>query len=264
MTDLVEKLHVLSLGAGVQSTTMALMAAHGEITPMPDCAIFADTRAEKRRTYEHLTWLANELPFPVHWVTISDLADDLIKGTNSTGQKFSPVPWFTINSDGTQGMGRRQCTREYKLIAIRRKISEMVGTRKKPGAVSQWIGLDRDEIAWRRKPSDVAYIENRWPLADEHRMTRANCAAWLWDRYKRIAPRSACVFCPFQSDEEWRDVKSDKFDWELVLKVDEGIRSHGDIQFMHVDRKPIDEVALSDPKRQLNLFNNECEGMCGV
>jgi hypothetical protein len=26
----------------VQSTTLALMAAHGEIGPMPDCAIFAD------------------------------------------------------------------------------------------------------------------------------------------------------------------------------------------------------------------------------
>ncbi len=37
------RLRVLSLGAGVQSTTLALMAAHGEIGPMPDCAIFADT-----------------------------------------------------------------------------------------------------------------------------------------------------------------------------------------------------------------------------
>lgn len=39
-------LNIISLGAGVQSTTMALMAAHGEIEPMPDCAIFADTKVE--------------------------------------------------------------------------------------------------------------------------------------------------------------------------------------------------------------------------
>ena len=32
---------VLSLGVGVQSTTMALMAATGELPPV-DCAIFAD------------------------------------------------------------------------------------------------------------------------------------------------------------------------------------------------------------------------------
>lgn len=37
------RLRALSLGAGVQSTTMALMAAHGAIGLMPDCAIFADT-----------------------------------------------------------------------------------------------------------------------------------------------------------------------------------------------------------------------------
>ncbi len=35
-------LRVLSLGGGVQSTTLALMAAHGEIRLMPECAIFAD------------------------------------------------------------------------------------------------------------------------------------------------------------------------------------------------------------------------------
>lgn len=35
------RLRALSLGAGVQSSTMALLAAHGEIGPMPDCAILA-------------------------------------------------------------------------------------------------------------------------------------------------------------------------------------------------------------------------------
>ncbi len=63
-------LRVLSLGAGVQSTTLALMAAHGEIGPMPDCAIFADTGWEPAAVYEHLDWLAsgNVLPFPIHRV----------------------------------------------------------------------------------------------------------------------------------------------------------------------------------------------------
>jgi hypothetical protein len=42
---------VLSLGAGVQSTTLALMAAHGEVGPMPDCAIFADTCWEPKAVY---------------------------------------------------------------------------------------------------------------------------------------------------------------------------------------------------------------------
>ena len=37
------KWNVLNLGAGVQSSTLALMAATGAITPMLDFAIFADT-----------------------------------------------------------------------------------------------------------------------------------------------------------------------------------------------------------------------------
>ena len=37
---------VLSLGAGVQSTALALMAAKKVIKPMPEFAIFADTQAE--------------------------------------------------------------------------------------------------------------------------------------------------------------------------------------------------------------------------
>lgn len=62
------RLRALSLGAGVQSTTIALLAAHGEIGPMPDCAIFADTGWEPRAVYDHLEWLmsGNVLPFPVH------------------------------------------------------------------------------------------------------------------------------------------------------------------------------------------------------
>ncbi|MDD3836681.1 MAG: hypothetical protein PHG43_02460, partial [Phenylobacterium sp.] len=75
------RLRVLSLGAGVQSTTLALMAAHGEVGPMPDCAIFADTGWEPRAVREHLAWLMspNVLPFPVHVVSAGDIHADLLR-----------------------------------------------------------------------------------------------------------------------------------------------------------------------------------------
>ena len=68
--------HYISLGAGVQSSTMALMFACGELTPMPDAAIFADTKAEPQSVYHWLTWLQKRLPFPVHIVAKGNLADD--------------------------------------------------------------------------------------------------------------------------------------------------------------------------------------------
>ena len=43
-------IRILSLGAGVQSSTLALMIAHGEL-PMVDHAIFADTGAEPAGVY---------------------------------------------------------------------------------------------------------------------------------------------------------------------------------------------------------------------
>ena len=64
-----KKLVVLSLGAGVQSSVMALMAAKGQITPMPDYAIFADTQAEPDHLYSWLDGLEEKLPFPVIRVT---------------------------------------------------------------------------------------------------------------------------------------------------------------------------------------------------
>ena len=60
-----EPIHVLSLGAGVQSSTLALMAAKGEVGPMPTAAIFADTQAEPASVYKWLDWLEAQLPFPV-------------------------------------------------------------------------------------------------------------------------------------------------------------------------------------------------------
>ena len=56
-------LRVLSLGAGVQSSALALMAEEGD-APMPDCAIFADVGAEPQEVYDYLEYLKAFYPFP--------------------------------------------------------------------------------------------------------------------------------------------------------------------------------------------------------
>ena len=80
-------LNIISLGAGVQSSTMALMAAHGEITPMPDGAVFADTKREPAPVYVWLDWLEKQLPFPVHRVSKGDLGVDALLVRTSKGGK---------------------------------------------------------------------------------------------------------------------------------------------------------------------------------
>jgi hypothetical protein len=253
---------VISLGAGVQSTTLALMAANGEIGPAPDCAIFADTGWEPEAVYSHLARLREALPFPVHVVSEGNLRQDAINRSNTTGGRFAAIPWFTLGKGNKLGMGRRQCTSEYKLKPIRRKIVELMGGRPK-GGCEMWIGISMDE-AIRMKPSMVGYIRNRWPLI-ERDINRRQCKAYLqsigWD-----APRSACIGCPFHSDAEWRSLT--KAEMADAVEVDEAIRDQGGSgrQFMHAKRIPLKDVDFRTDKEigQPDLFLNECEGMCGL
>jgi 3'-phosphoadenosine 5'-phosphosulfate sulfotransferase (PAPS reductase)/FAD synthetase len=71
--------NVINLGAGVQSSTMALMAAHHEIEPMPDFAVFADTGDEPTEVYRWLEKLEKMLPFPVYRVSKGILSADSLK-----------------------------------------------------------------------------------------------------------------------------------------------------------------------------------------
>ena len=49
------KHHILSLGVGVQSTTLYLLAMAGDFPC--ETAIFADTGEEPEPVYQHLAWL---------------------------------------------------------------------------------------------------------------------------------------------------------------------------------------------------------------
>jgi len=269
-------LRVISLGAGVQSTAMALMAAHGEITPMPDCAIFADTQNETERTYEHLRWLMsdNVLPFRVHKVSKGNLEQDFIAALRGEKNRCGQPPFFVRNpdNDGTAaavsgGMLWRQCTKEYKLDAIRKIVRALSGG--KP--VEQWIGISTDE-AHRMKVSGVKYITNRYPLV-EKRLSRSDCMAWLKRHDYPIPGKSACYFCPYTSNHRWLAMKRDEpeefgraaaFDDALrvrrVAKLAAGIK--GEI-FVHRSMTPLRTADLGDDQTG-DLFGNECEGLCGV
>lgn len=254
---------VLSLGAGVQSTVMALMAELGELE-RPDCAIFADTGWEPRDVYRHLEWLESRLSFPVHRVSAGNIRDDAVAGINTTGQRFASMPFFTSGN----GMGRRQCTSEYKIKPIRKKIREMLGRERGPvqvGAVQQWIGISTDEMQ-RMKDSGVKFIQNRFPLI-ENRMSRTDCQSWFVRRFPGVPlVKSACVACPYKSNSEWMMLAADEF--EDACRFDDAVRNHpllDEQQFVHADRIPLREVDLRRPSEfgQLSWLD-ECDGMCGV
>lgn len=288
-------IEAISLGAGVQSTTLALMAAHGLIEPMPDVAIFADTGAEPPEVYEHLAWLGsgNVLPFPIFTVQFSNMTEDLQATARGevevAGRKggYLAAPFFTRNADGSAGMLRRECTQNYKIRRIEHGLKEWMGRdpqktiRSKKVLVRQWIGISTDEIArvkWKAPPWQV----KRFPFLERHLqpapgnlwMSRDDCLTWLIAHGYSIPPKSACTYCPFRSNAEWRWLRDNSPEgWAEAVAMDAlirdmpaksraGLRLGGQL-FVHEDRVPLDQVDL-DRKSKNDLWAGECEGMCGV
>lgn len=267
------RLRILSLGAGVQSTTLALMAEYGDL-PKPDAAIFADTQWEPKAVYHHLEWLRSVLSYPVHVVTAGNLRDGIIARRNSTSGRFPSIPWYTVNPDGSHGMGRRQCTSEYKLKPLAAKMRELAGYEKgqriPAGTVEVWVGISLDE-AGRMKPAKQRWMTNRWPLI-EVGMTRRDCLRWLEKRGYPRPPKSSCIGCPFHNNAMWRDLRDNSPDeWADAVAIDAALRQGNSrgirgTEYMHAARVPLDQVDLrtAEDRGQGNLFMNECEGICGV
>lgn len=263
-----EPLRVLSLGAGVQSTTLALMAAHGELGFRVDSAVFADTGDEPQAVYDHLRWLrsGNVLPFPVHVVSATaSLGAELLAGNDE-----ARIPLFV----GSGGLANRQCTRNFKLRPLKKKVRDLLGAgargRAKRGAAESLIGISTDEII-RMKPSGVQFIDNRHPLI-ERRMSRSDCKGWLVRNGYPIPPKSACVQCPFRRNVQWRAMRREApADFAKACRFDEAIRAPDQVErfrgrlYVHEQRVPLAEADLKEPDRaQGDLFLHECEGMCGV
>lgn len=279
--------NVLNLGAGVQSSALALMAAKGEIGPMPDFAVFADTQAEPQSVYDWLDWLEGELPFPVYRVTKGDLTEDSLrvsirksdgprsKAGDETVRRLIPLFGVMPNGDRTAAIGRK-CTADYKVAPIVKEIRRLCGIERgqKDVTVTQWIGISLDEMQRMREASHK-WTQHRWPLI-EKRMTRAMCLEWMRENHYPEPPRSACYYCPFHSDAEWRRLRDDDPDYfQKAVQFDKDIRKvykdHDPTMLMevylHNSCKPLSEVDFDNDEDKGQMvwdFQAECEGMCGL
>lgn len=93
---------ILSLGAGVQSTALALMAERG-LVEKPVAAIFSDTGDEPATVYQHLEKLRGMLSFPVHTVKFGNgLGADFLAALRGETNRASQPPFFVKKPDSTQ------------------------------------------------------------------------------------------------------------------------------------------------------------------
>ena len=203
----------LSLGAGVQSTVLALMAERGEYDlPKPDVAVFADTGWEPPSVYEHLDWLQEQLSFEVVRVQAGNIKDNILEGTSPDGDNYLGIPAFLVNADGSPAIAARQCTSKYKVKPINRYLRGRLGFapgRRAPKHVQVeiWMGISADEV-FRQKESREEWATNRYPLI-ELGFSRAQLLNWFTENYPdRYLPRSSCIGCPYRTDGEWKWLKT--------------------------------------------------------
>lgn len=280
-----KELHVLNLGAGVQSTALYLMFMRGEIKPCIDAAIFADTGDEPGAVYRHLEWLKSLGGPQILTGNAGTLSENLMRGENSYGQRFASIPAYTLGPEGTKGITKRQCSKEYKVEVVERIIRrELCGAPPGRGPrgflVHQYYGISFDEGGRARRIAAAPrarYLKVHFPLVERF-ITRANCLDYLHDKVPHETPRSACWHCPYHTDHQWdRQKREDPESWAKAVALDRALREPGRIAnrgmkhklFLHNSCVPLDLVQLDtrpNPRAaQLSInFAAECLGVCGV
>lgn len=248
-------MNIISLGGGVQSSAMLLMALDGYFEDTPDVAIFADTQWEPSWVYNWLAKLEELVkPFPIIRVTNGDIRE------SQKGRTVS-MPYYLKGPNGKAGMNRRQCTYEFKLKPIKRWVRENCKH------AFMWIGISTDE-AIRMKPSQVKYITNTFPLIDKN-LSRTDCAHYLMEKVGEVPNKSACIGCPYHNNDYWNMLKTmSPEEYEQACLYDLKIRHNPKMiaeQYLHRSLLPLDSaVNIYSTKTLVDAFGNECEGLCGV
>lgn len=244
----------VSLGAGVQSTVLALrVAGPGRVADLRheygpvDACIFADTGWEPLSIYSHLDWLEKELEVPLVRVVQNperSLRTAAWDAQNHDGMpNWCEMPLFVARPGARPGLMKRQCTTHYKVRPIRRWIRDQralaAGSPFPAGErVDVMLGISADE-AHRMKPAPEPWMRRRWPLV-EHGLRRWDCMQWWAQHYPERPPlaRSACITCPYHSLDYWVRLRdTDPIGWDDACRFDAWLRAD-DSPYQTLDPTP--------------------------
>lgn len=206
---------ILSFGAGMQSTALALMACENAaasstypfpLVPVYDAVIFCDLGLEPPWVAEQCNFVKNacENVGIFFKVLEAPLYEDF--RTNFGERRTISIPWWTLDSDGHKSKMPRLCTIDYKVYVIAQYVRhELLGYRKgqrlKPEdrkAHEMHMGFDADEKNRCKENINPMFV-NRFPLV-EMGLVRADNYAYIKDVWGLETKASACSFCPFHKN----------------------------------------------------------------
>jgi hypothetical protein len=255
-----------------------------EIKPA-DIAIFADTGNEPKEVYVWLDYLKNLMKDKIDFYVVrnEENTGHIIDDYKSVSGRHSLIPLHIKRADGTTSINMRTCTSEYKIKPLQRKVKEILGGSLRGRCVEMVMGISYDEIQRAKTPSNKWQI-NCYPLV-ENKITRSDCKHWISHTDYGQPPRSACIICPYHDNKEWKNLKDNYPDeFEYAVKFDEWLRDPNSNsaalqkfrdynkkkqtpsqQYVYKGKVPLREATFDEPSDyQGTLFDDECEGMCGI
>jgi hypothetical protein len=270
--------HVFQVGGGIPSTTLHLMYYCEEITTPPemDGVIFADAGAESKPLYDHVDLLHSFCGPDNYTAKRGNLGRDLLADPKLLESLSAHTP------DAPAAPCR--LTKEYKLEPVIHEIREIIGLRGRQRfphrqvSVILYLAVTYDERhraeLIRQRLAEYRWLKPVFPLI-ERKMTLWHCRVWMrgYGNLPLPLPRSACVFCPFRCNKDWKWLRQrDPAGFALAVEIDLKLRESDNQavppRYLHHSCVPLCKANLDAPEsreRRRHLgFRRECEGMCGL
>lgn len=200
---------ILSYGGGVDSSTILELHLQGEHDFKIDHVIFADTGAERSATYQ----------------TVSDYrrrcADKGIKFDVVSREGENITEWVTrLGILPLMPGGSHVCSLKFKGEVIKKFINATYPDQ----SITYLIGIEANEERrtkrFTKPKGDLNFYE--YPLQDLN-LDREDCLALL-DIYGVSVTKSSCVFCPYMSVEEIKEIRDLPDEWSKVVMVEHAFK----------------------------------------
>ena len=264
---------ILSFGAGMQSTALALMSCENAIrkmkpypqVPIYDAVVFCDLGLEP-------SWVQKQAEFTrrscesagiTFYRLDTPLYQDFMK--NFGERRTVSVPWWTLRADGHRSKMPRNCTCDYKSKAITQYVRwNLLGYRKGQRLRSEDLKAHEMHLGFsieerrRCRTNPHKLFENHFPLV-EMGMTRKDSYRYILDVWGVETKASACAFCPFHRNYFYRHLgEHEPETYQKVLAVDYLLQNN-------TPRLPMDsELFISKSRKRLEeLTADECRDGTG-
>lgn len=270
---------ILSFGAGMQSTALALMSCENAMAkgtvphpmvPVYDAVIICDLGLEQEWVVQQTEFVRKACVDAGIFFKKLDthLYQDFME--NFGERRTISIPWWTLSEDGHKSKMPRYCTIDYKVEEIAKYVRwELLGYEKGQHTKDEDIhahemhmGFSLEEKSRCGKNPNKLFV-NHFPLV-EMGWTRAESYKYILEVWKLDTKASACPFCPFHRNYYFQHIKDhDPSIYQSVVQMDHLLRDKNPKPPMDSDlfisrsRKRIEDLTPED------CNDAECFQYCG-